>query len=70
MEGVIEGVLGRVGLEEGGGAEAGEEKMVGDVGGKVRLGMGLDGVDERVGDMDVDEEESSEDEVFADAMEG
>ena len=44
--------------------------MVGDVGGKVRLGMGLDGVDERVGDMDMDAGESSEDEVFADAMEG
>ncbi|KAI4680334.1 uncharacterized protein J4E84_007982 [Alternaria hordeiaustralica] len=62
VEGVIERGLGRVGLGEG------EEKMVGDVGGKVRLGMGLDGVDDRMGDMDVGE--SSEDEVFADAMEG
>ncbi|KAI4610343.1 hypothetical protein J4E80_008107 [Alternaria sp. BMP 0032] len=72
VEGVIEGGLGRVGLGEGEGAEAGEEKMVGDVGGKVRAGMGLDGVDERMGDMNVDMGvgESSEDEVFADAMEG
>ncbi|KAI4957876.1 hypothetical protein J4E86_005016 [Alternaria arbusti] len=70
VEGVIEGGLGRVGLGEGEGAEVGEGKMVESVGGKVRLGMGLDGVDERMGDMDVDVGESSEDEVFADAMEG
>ncbi|KAI4640354.1 hypothetical protein J4E93_008560 [Alternaria ventricosa] len=70
VEGVIEGGLGRGGLGEGEGAKKGGEKMVGDVGGKVRLGTGLDGVDERVGDMDVDVGESSEDEVFADAVEG
>ena len=61
VEGVIEGGLGR-----GGGEEKG--KMVEATGGKVGLGMGLDGVDERMGDTDMGE--SSEDEVFADAMEG
>jgi len=59
VEGVIEGGLGR-----------GGEKMVETVGGKVRLGMGLDVMDERMGDMNMDMGESSEDEVFADAMEG
>ena len=59
VEGVIEGGLGRDG-----------EKMVETVGGKVRLGMGLDVMDERMGDMNMDMGESSEDEVFADAMEG
>ncbi|KAI4915992.1 hypothetical protein J4E90_004438 [Alternaria incomplexa] len=70
VEGVIEGGLGRVGLGEGEGARVGEGKMVEATGGKVRLGMGLDGVDEGMGDMDMDGGESSEDEVFADAMEG
>ncbi|KAI4923637.1 uncharacterized protein J4E92_007611 [Alternaria infectoria] len=74
VEGVVGAGLGRVGLGEGEGegAEAGEEKMVEATGGKVGLGMGLDGVDEGMGDMDVDVDvgENSEDEVFADAMEG
>lgn len=70
VEGVIEGGLGR-GVEGGGekmGGGEGKGKMGEDVGGKVRLGTGLDGVDERMTGMDVGE--SSEDEVFADAMEG
>ncbi|KAI4953408.1 hypothetical protein J4E91_002255 [Alternaria rosae] len=74
MRGVLggEGADGVVGVvKEGlgwGGDGEGKGKMVEDVSGKVRLGTGLDGVDERMTGMDVGE--SSEDEVFADAMEG